>query len=66
MVMTHNNNKDDYKDDNTMNMLWLTLAIGMTTLLKAARYSASPIGGFRPPEKAMLTLKPYPSPSPTC
>lgn len=33
---------------------------------KAARYSASPIGGSRPPVKAMLTLKPTPGPAPTC
>lgn len=36
------------------------------THLKAARYSASPIGGSRPPVKAMLTLKPTPGPVPTC
>lgn len=34
--------------------------------LKAARYSASPMGGSRPPVKAMLTLKPTPAPVPTC
>lgn len=34
--------------------------------LKAARYSASPMGGSRPPVKAMLTLKPTPGPVPTC
>ncbi len=34
--------------------------------LKAARYSASPIGGSSPPVNAMLTLNPSPSPLPTC
>lgn len=34
--------------------------------LKAAKYSASPMGGSRPPVKAMLTLKPTPGPVPTC
>lgn len=36
------------------------------TYLKAAKYSASPMGGSRPPVKAMLTLKPTPGPVPTC
>lgn len=36
------------------------------THLKAAKYSASPMGGSRPPVKAMLTLKPTPGPVPTC
>lgn len=36
------------------------------THLKAARYSVSPMGGSRPPVKAMLTLKPTPGPVPTC
>lgn len=34
--------------------------------LKAARYSASPMGGSRPPVKATLTLNPTPGPLPTC
>lgn len=33
--------------------------------LKAVKYSVSPIGGSRPPVKAMLTLKPTPAPVPT-
>lgn len=32
--------------------------------LKAARYSASPMGGLRAPPNAMLTLNPRPSPDP--
>jgi hypothetical protein len=35
------------------------------THLKAAKYSVSPMGGSRPPVKAMLTLKPTPGPVPT-
>ena len=38
----------------------------MTRVRKAARYSASPSGGFRPPDQAMLTLKPSPSSAPHC
>lgn len=34
--------------------------------LKAARYSASPMGGSKPPVKATLTLNPTPGPLPTC
>lgn len=33
--------------------------------LNAARYSASPIGGSRPPVHPTLTLKPSPAPAPT-
>lgn len=33
--------------------------------LKAARYSASPMGGSRPPVHAIFTLKPSPAPEPT-
>lgn len=44
----------------------LTLAMGMTTERKAARYSASPSGGLRPPDHAMFTLKPSPGPLPHC
>lgn len=43
-----------------------SVAEQMGTHLKAARYSASPMGGSRPPVKAMLTLKPTPGPVPTC
>ena len=44
----------------------LTRAIGMTILRKAARYSASPIGGLQPPDHATFTLKPMPSSTPHC
>lgn len=33
-----------------------SLAIGMMILLNAAKYSASPKGGFNPPDQAMFTL----------
>lgn len=33
--------------------------------LNAARYSASPMGGSRPPVHAIFTLKPSPAPEPT-
>lgn len=33
--------------------------------LNAARYSASPMGGFKPPVHPMFTLKPSPAPAPT-
>lgn len=46
--------------------LILTFAIGITMVLKAARYSASPIGGERPPDHARFTVKPTPSPTPHC
>jgi hypothetical protein len=46
--------------------LILTFAIGITTVLKAAKYSASPMGGARPPDHATFTLKPTPSPTPHC
>jgi hypothetical protein len=46
--------------------LLLTFAIGRTTVLKAAKYSASPIGGARPPDHARFTLNPTPSPAPHC
>jgi hypothetical protein len=46
--------------------LILTFAIGRTMVLKAARYSASPIGGERPPDHARFTVKPTPSPTPHC
>lgn len=46
--------------------LLLTFAIGRTTVLKAAKYSASPIGGARPPDHARFTLNPTPSPTPHC
>lgn len=41
-----------------------SLAIGMTTVLNAAKYSASPSGGLNPPDQAMFTLKPEPAPVP--
>jgi hypothetical protein len=53
----------------TMNKFFrfiLTFAIGRTMVLKAARYSASPIGGERPPDHARFTVKPTPSPTPHC
>lgn len=45
---------------------WFTWAIGITRARKAARYSASPNGGFSPPDQAILTLKPIPSSEPHC
>jgi hypothetical protein len=42
---------------------WTTqtyLAIGMRIERKAARYSASPMGGSSPPDQAMFTLFPRP------
>lgn len=36
----------------------------MTIVLKAARYSASPRGGDKPPLQAILTLNPKPLPAP--
>lgn len=47
-----------------MNSFKFTLAIGRTILLKAARYSASPNGGDKPPDHATFTLKPKPAPVP--
>jgi hypothetical protein len=47
-------------------MIKLTLAIGMTIVLNAAMYSASLIGGLRPPDHAILTLNPLPSSVPHC
>ena len=44
----------------------LTWAMGMTRVRKAARYSASPSGGLRPPDQAMFTLNPSPSSTPHC
>ena len=42
---------------------WNSVAIGMTTDRKAAKYSASPIGrGSRAPVQATFTLKPSPAP----
>jgi len=40
--------------------------MGMTRVRKAARYSASPSGGLRPPDQAMFTLNPSPSSTPHC
>lgn len=37
----------------------------MFIYLNAARYSASPMGGFRPPVHPTFTLKPSPAPAPT-
>jgi hypothetical protein len=51
---------------NQLHRLILTFAIGRTIVLKAARYSASPIGGERPPDHATFTEKPTPSPTPHC
>lgn len=51
---------------NKFRRLILTFAIGRTMVLKAARYSASPIGGERPPDHARFTVNPTPSPTPHC
>jgi hypothetical protein len=51
---------------NQFHRLILTFAIGRTMVLKAARYSASPMGGERPPDHATFTVKPTPSPTPHC
>lgn len=42
----------------------ITNAMGMTIVLKAAIYSASPSGGDKPPLQATLTLNPKPLPAP--
>lgn len=41
-----------------------TLAMGITIVLKAAKYSASPKGGLSPPDHAIFTLYPIPKPLP--
>lgn len=41
-----------------------SLAIGITIVRNAAKYSASPKGGFKPPDQATLTVKPTPGGSP--
>lgn len=38
--------------------------MGSTILRNAAKYSASPRGGDKPPDQATFTLKPNPAPEP--